>query len=81
MAEAPGSWQGCAPAQEDEVAREAEANLPGAVEARGAKLGRDWDPGWDEKKGPRAAAASPTAGTRVEEQFLHLTIRKQVSYR
>ncbi|KAJ7414690.1 Cyclic AMP-responsive element-binding protein 3-like protein 1 [Willisornis vidua] len=80
MAEGPGSWRDFCPARSDgEVARGATASLQGAANAestgRARRLGpRSMDPAWDEMRGAVAV-------TEVEEQFLRLAIRKQVSYR
>ncbi|NXO71736.1 DGKZ kinase, partial [Phainopepla nitens] len=80
MAEGPGSWRDFSPARsDDEVARGATASLRGAADTestgRAQRLGlRSVDPAWEEMRGAVAVA-------EVEEQFLHLAIRKQVSYR
>lgn len=80
MAEGPGSWRDFSPARSDgEVARGATASLWGAADTestgRAQSLGlRSMDPAWEEMRGAVAMA-------EVEEQFLHLAIRKQVSYR
>nr|XP_030130128.3 diacylglycerol kinase zeta isoform X5 [Taeniopygia guttata] len=80
MAEGPGSWRDFSPARSDGgVARGATANLRGAADTestrREQRLGpRSMDPAWEEMRGAVAVA-------EVEEQFLHLAIRKQVSYR
>lgn len=78
MAEGPG--RDFTPAKGDgEVARGATASLGGAAcaESTGqAQCSRvcNVDPAWEEMSGAVAVA-------EVEEQFLHLAIRKQVSYR
>lgn len=80
MAEGPGSWRDFTLASGDsEVARGAMASLRGAADAERAgqeqRLGIGGvDPAWEEMRGAVAVA-------EVEEQFLHLAIRKQVSYR
>ncbi|NXE90195.1 DGKZ kinase, partial [Menura novaehollandiae] len=80
MAEGPRSWRDFSPASSDgEVARGATASLRGAADAentgRAQRLGlRSVDPAWEEMRGAVAVA-------EVEKQFLHLGIRKQVSYR
>lgn len=61
------------------MARGATASLWGAADTestgRAQRLGlRSMDPAWEETRGAVAMA-------EVEEQFLHLAIRKQVSYR
>ncbi|KFQ89319.1 hypothetical protein N337_10490, partial [Phoenicopterus ruber ruber] len=77
MAEGPGSWRDFTPARGDgEVARGAAANLLGAADAESARRAQRLglhgaDPAWEEMRG---------AVAEVEEQFLHLAIRKQVSY-
>ncbi|KFZ61926.1 hypothetical protein N321_01788, partial [Antrostomus carolinensis] len=79
MAEGPGSWRDFTPARSGGgVARGAVANLPGAAGAdstgRAQRLGlRGVGPAWEEMRGTMVVA-------EVEEQFLHLAIRKQVSY-
>lgn len=78
MAEGPGSRRDFTPARGDgEAARGAAASLRGAADAestgRAQRLGlRGVNPAWEEMRG---------AVAEVEEQFLHLAIRKQVSYR
>ncbi|NXW91016.1 DGKZ kinase, partial [Alopecoenas beccarii] len=80
MAEGPGSWRDFTPARGDgEVARGATASLGGAAAAESAGQAPrsrfcGADPAWEEMSGAVAVA-------EVEEQFLHLAIRKQVSYR
>ncbi|KFQ69616.1 hypothetical protein N335_09043, partial [Phaethon lepturus] len=77
MAEGPGSWRDFTLARDDgKVAGEAAANLLGAVDAESTgraqnSVLRSVDPAWEEMRG---------AVAEVEEQFLHLAIRKQVSY-
>lgn len=61
------------------MTRGATASLRGAADTesteRAQRLGlRSMDPAWEEMRGAVAVA-------EVEEQFLHLAIRKQVSYR
>lgn len=61
------------------MARGATANFQGAADTESTgqaqHLGlRSMDPSWEEMRGAVAVA-------EVEEQFLHLAIRKQVSYR
>ncbi|NXE25010.1 DGKZ kinase, partial [Ardeotis kori] len=80
MAEGPRSWSDFTPTRGNgEVVRGATASLRGATDAESA--GRvqhpslcGMDPAWEEMRGAVAVA-------EVEEQFLHLAIRKQVSYR
>ncbi|OPJ82914.1 hypothetical protein AV530_010375 [Patagioenas fasciata monilis] len=80
MAEGPRSWRDFIPAKGNgEEARGATANLRGAVDAEStgqAQCSRlcNVDPAWEEMSGTVAVV-------EVEEQFLHLAIRKQVSYR
>lgn len=80
MAEGPGSWRDFSPARSDGgVARGATANLRGAADTESTRREqcfgpRSMDPAWEEMRGAVAVA-------EVEEQFLHLAIRKQVSYR
>ncbi|KGL88506.1 hypothetical protein N301_00989, partial [Charadrius vociferus] len=79
MAEGPGTWRDFTSAGGDgEVAGGATASLQGAADAESA--GREQhlglggvDPAWEEMRTAVAVA-------EVEEQFLHLAIRKQVSY-
>ncbi|KFR09542.1 hypothetical protein N306_08043, partial [Opisthocomus hoazin] len=79
MAEGPGIWRDFTPARGDgEAASGATASIWGAADAESA--GREQRPGlrgvdlaWEEMRGAVAVA-------EVEEQFLHLAIRKQVSY-
>ncbi|KFQ08585.1 hypothetical protein N330_10026, partial [Leptosomus discolor] len=77
MAEGPGSWRDFTPARGDaEVARGATARLGGAADAETTRQAqrsglRSVDPSWEEMTG---------AVAEVEKQFLHLAIRKQVSY-
>ncbi|KFP67398.1 hypothetical protein N322_09434, partial [Cariama cristata] len=79
MAEGPRSWRDFTPARGDgEAARGAVANLRGAAAAESTGRAqcsglRSVDPAWKEMRGAVAVA-------EVEEQFLHLAIRKQVSY-
>ncbi|PKU26836.1 diacylglycerol kinase zeta [Limosa lapponica baueri] len=73
MAEGPGSWRDFTPAHG------AAASLRGAADAESTRRGQrsglhGVDPAWEETRGAVAVA-------EVEEQFLHLAIRKQVSYR
>ncbi|NXP74891.1 DGKZ kinase, partial [Ramphastos sulfuratus] len=78
MAEGPRSWKDFTTARGDsEEARGATANLQGAADAESTKRAQhsglcSSDPAWEEMRG---------AVAEVEEQFLHLAIRKQVSYR
>lgn len=80
MAEGPGSWRDFTPARGNgEVARGATASLPGMVDAESTGQAQrsdlcGMDPAWKEMRGAVVVA-------EVEEQFLHLAIRKQVSYR
>lgn len=80
MAEGPRSWRDFSPARSDgEVARGATSSLWGAADTestgRAQRLGlRSMDPAWEEMRGAATV-------TEVEDQFLHLAIRKQVSYR
>lgn len=80
MAEGPRSWRDFTLARGDsEAARGAAASRWGAADAestgRAQRLGlRSVDPAWEEMREAEAVA-------EVEEQFLHLAIRKQVSYR
>ncbi|NWX06031.1 DGKZ kinase, partial [Caloenas nicobarica] len=80
MAEGPGSWRDFTPARGDgEVARGATASLGGVADAESTGQAQrsgccGVDPAWEEMSGAVAVA-------EVEEQFLHLAIRKQVSYR
>lgn len=80
MAEGPGSWKDFTPARgDDEAARGAVASLLGAADAEDARQAQHSglhgvDPAWEEMRGAAVVA-------EVEEQFLHLAIRKQVSYR
>ncbi|NWQ75222.1 DGKZ kinase, partial [Columbina picui] len=80
MAEGPGSWRDFTPAKGDgEVARGATASLGGAADAESTGQAQcsglcSVDPAWEEMSGVVAVA-------EVKEQFLHLAIRKQVSYR
>ncbi|KFO63558.1 hypothetical protein N302_01571, partial [Corvus brachyrhynchos] len=79
MAEGPESWRDFSSARSDgEVARGATGSLCGAGDTentgRAQRLGLcSTDPAWEEMRGAVAMA-------EVEEQFLHLAIRKQVSY-
>ncbi|KFQ28077.1 hypothetical protein N332_11898, partial [Mesitornis unicolor] len=79
MAEGPGSWRDFTPARgSSEVARGATASLLRAADAETAGRAQHSgfcgvDPAWEEMRGAVAVA-------EVEEQFLHLAIRKQVSY-
>ncbi|KFO07069.1 hypothetical protein N312_07206, partial [Balearica regulorum gibbericeps] len=81
MAEGPGSWRDFTPARGDgEAARGAAASLLGAADAESAGQAQHsglhgMDPAWEEMRG-----AMVVAEVEVEEQFLHLAIRKQVSY-
>lgn len=78
MAEGPRSWKDLAVASGDsEEARGATASLQGAADAESTRREQhpglhSTDPAWEEMRG---------AVAEVEEQFLHLAIRKQVSYR
>lgn len=80
MAEGPGTWRDLTPARGDgQGATGATASPLGAAgtESSGREriLGlRSVDPAWEEMQGAVAVA-------EVEEQFLHVAIRKQVSYR
>lgn len=80
MAEGPGTWRDLTPARGDsQGTRGAAASPLGAAGAessgRERSLGlRGVDPAWEEMRGAVAVA-------EVEEQFLHVAIRKQVSYR
>lgn len=80
MAEGPGSWRDFTPARGDgEAARGATASLLGTVDADCTRQAQcsdlcGVDPAWKEMRGAVVVA-------EVEEQFLHLAIRKQVSYR
>ncbi|KFV16868.1 hypothetical protein N340_04851, partial [Tauraco erythrolophus] len=79
MAEGPWSWRDFTPVRGDsEAVRGAAASLLGAADAESARQGQrsglsGMDPAWEEMRG--AVVVS-----EVEEQFLHLAIRKQVSY-
>lgn len=79
MAEGP-SWRELTPGSGDsEGARGATGITPGSTDVEGAGQGqcsglRAAEPVWDKVRGAAAAV-------EVEEQFLHLAIRKQVSYR
>ncbi|KFO82871.1 hypothetical protein N303_08149, partial [Cuculus canorus] len=79
MAEGPVNWRDFTLARCDsEEARGAAASLLGAADAETAgqehHSGRhSMDPPWDEMRGAVVVA-------EVEQQFLHLAIRKQVSY-
>ncbi|KFV03111.1 hypothetical protein N339_00861, partial [Pterocles gutturalis] len=78
MAEGPGSWRDFALASGDGEAAggPAASRERGAADAGSSRRARclglcDMDPAWEETRG---------AVAEVEEQFLHLAIRKQVSY-
>ncbi|KFV97204.1 hypothetical protein N326_09248, partial [Eurypyga helias] len=79
MAEGPRSCGDFNPARSDgEVARGATANLLGAADVESTGRAQHsglcgMDAAWEEMRGAVAVA-------EVEEQFLHLAIRKQVSY-
>ncbi|KFR07266.1 hypothetical protein Y956_16659, partial [Nipponia nippon] len=79
MAEGPRTWTDFTPARGDgEAARGAAASLLRTADAestgRAQHAGlRGVDPPWEEMRGEVVV-------TEVEEQFLHLAIRKQVSY-
>ncbi|KFV86284.1 hypothetical protein N308_12382, partial [Struthio camelus australis] len=79
MAEGPGNWRDFTPARGDsEVTKGATASLLGTADAESAGQAqysglRSADPAWEEMRGAQAVA-------EVETQFLHLAIRKQVSY-
>ncbi|NXJ78312.1 DGKZ kinase, partial [Trogon melanurus] len=80
MAEGTGSWKDFTLAGDGgEAARGATASLWGAADAESTRQAQSSglhsvDPAWEETRGAVAVA-------EVEEQFLHLAIRKQVSYR
>uniref|UniRef100_A0A8C8VG30 Diacylglycerol kinase n=1 Tax=Pelusios castaneus TaxID=367368 RepID=A0A8C8VG30_9SAUR len=84
MAEAARSWKGGVPAREDGAAKEEKARegSVGLIQPPDLQLDRDrdLDPQRDEMRGARVVA-NPASRAQVEEQFLTLTIRKQVSYR
>ncbi|KFV64977.1 hypothetical protein N307_01644, partial [Dryobates pubescens] len=77
MAEGLRSWKDFSGGRGDsEAARGATASLWGAADAESTRRAqcsglRSTDPAWEEMRG---------AVAEVEEQFLHLAIRKQVSY-
>ncbi|KFP83859.1 hypothetical protein N311_06284, partial [Apaloderma vittatum] len=78
MAEGTASWRDFTLAGNGgEAARGATASLWGAAGAESTGQAqsclRSMDPAWEEMRGAVAVA-------EVEEQFLHLAIRKQVSY-
>ncbi|CAI5763696.1 Hypothetical predicted protein [Podarcis lilfordi] len=89
MAEAsPRTWRGCDSAGEEEAARGAKASWQGSAREEwrvlGAgkslppslQLGHNLNPQPEEER----AEAGPSLRAQMEDQFLHLTIRKQVSY-
>lgn len=92
MAEASRDWRGSAPAGEEEAAEGTKASLPKSTREEwrvlGAGkslpstflLGPNLHPHLAERRAS-GAEASPSFGAQVEDQFLHLAIRKQVSYR
>ncbi|KFQ63411.1 hypothetical protein N334_05303, partial [Pelecanus crispus] len=79
MAEGPASWRDFTLARgDDEEARGAAASLLRTADAESAGRAQcsglhSMDPAWEEMRGAVVVA-------EVEKQFLHLAIRKQVSY-
>ncbi|KFW88539.1 hypothetical protein N336_00886, partial [Phalacrocorax carbo] len=79
MAEGPGRWRDFTPAGGDsEAARGTVASLLGAADVESARQVQhsglhSMGPAWEETRGAVMVM-------EAEEQFLHLAVRKQVSY-